>query len=97
MYQSSSSLTVNMQNGRDTRGGGTARGNTLNEAYCCDHNSSSNIYPATTNPLYSTAPASPSDLLSASLPLSPGHPFSVLTSQNHPHQAMSLPQLPLSR
>ncbi|CAL8387279.1 unnamed protein product [Boreogadus saida] len=25
------------------------------------------------------------------------HPFSVLTSQSHPHQAMSLPQLPLSR
>lgn len=28
---------------------------------------------------------------------SPGHPFSVLTSQSLPHQAMSLPQLPLSR
>uniref|UniRef100_A0A3B3V9F0 LIM homeobox 6a n=1 Tax=Poecilia latipinna TaxID=48699 RepID=A0A3B3V9F0_9TELE len=26
-----------------------------------------------------------------------GHPFSVLTSQSLPHQAMSLPQLPLSR
>lgn len=28
---------------------------------------------------------------------STGHPFSVLTSQGLPHQAMSLPQLPLSR
>lgn len=44
-----------------------------------------------------SAPAPVAPLLLSLCFCSPGHPFSVLTSQSLPHQAMALPQLPLSR